>query len=218
MALVYDRTGFKTFATLEQYYTDTGLNTGVVKPNDPGDPDYIAPIYDTVACPLPVYYSFERSGIFIRSNCGTDYTGGPQTYTVSAGSYTATTQAAADALAQLDVDTWGQNWVDGYGIGGMGYAQAGTCLYTGGSLPYYSYDVRLEEISLDSICGQYITNVFSDSDSFVTGITLYWDPGLVNPVQSALFVSEISQGIIFEMDMVSGVVGFTTGTSCPIPT
>jgi hypothetical protein len=44
--------GYKAWTTLEQYRTDTGELTGVTKPNDPSDPDYVAPILDTDSCPL----------------------------------------------------------------------------------------------------------------------------------------------------------------------
>lgn len=73
------------------------------------------------------WYSIAKSGTFTRSNCGTDYTGGSSTYTVAAGSYSSTTsQAAADQLAQDDVNTYGLNRVNGGG-GGAGTATAGTC-------------------------------------------------------------------------------------------
>lgn len=47
-------TGRLIYANLEQVYNDTGLPTGVAdKPNTPDDPDYVAPIEDTIDCPLP---------------------------------------------------------------------------------------------------------------------------------------------------------------------
>lgn len=46
-------TGYKAWTTLEEYYLDSGQPTGNTKPNDPADPDYVAPVYDTVTCPLP---------------------------------------------------------------------------------------------------------------------------------------------------------------------
>ena len=45
-------TGRKIFTNLIEVFADTGLPTGNVKPNTPGDPDYIAPIEDLIACPL----------------------------------------------------------------------------------------------------------------------------------------------------------------------
>lgn len=62
-----------------------------------------------------------KSGTFTRTSCAAGYWGGQVTYTVPANKYYATTQAAADALAQQDVD-WN----------GPGYAnQNGSCN------PYY---------------------------------------------------------------------------------
>lgn len=46
-------TGYKGYATLEQYYVDNGVATGVTKPNNFDDPDYIAPVLDLSYCPLP---------------------------------------------------------------------------------------------------------------------------------------------------------------------
>lgn len=46
-------TGYKGYATLEQYYVDNGVATGVTKPNNFGDSDYIAPVLDLSYCPIP---------------------------------------------------------------------------------------------------------------------------------------------------------------------
>lgn len=43
--------GYKVFTLLIEYSTLTGLPTGRQKPNVPGDPNYIEPVFDTVACP-----------------------------------------------------------------------------------------------------------------------------------------------------------------------
>lgn len=48
-------TGYKAFLNLAQYYVDSGEETGVLKPNDPLDPDYIAPFIDLAFCPLPSF-------------------------------------------------------------------------------------------------------------------------------------------------------------------
>lgn len=47
-------TGQKTYGMLEQYYLDNGVATGVTKANTSTDPDYVAPVTDTTACPVPV--------------------------------------------------------------------------------------------------------------------------------------------------------------------
>lgn len=48
-----ENTGQKGFAILIQMSTLTGQPTGVTKPNIPSDPDYIPPVTDLDACPLP---------------------------------------------------------------------------------------------------------------------------------------------------------------------
>lgn len=46
-------TGMQGWTVLEQYYLDDNTLTGVEKPNSPSDPDYVAPVTNTTACPLP---------------------------------------------------------------------------------------------------------------------------------------------------------------------
>ena len=54
------------------------------------------------------YGNTAKSGTFTRNNCGTGGVGGQVTYTVAANTYYATSQAAADALAQQDIEQKGQ--------------------------------------------------------------------------------------------------------------
>lgn len=49
--LIGGNTGFKGYATLEQYNTTTNAPTGTTKPNDPDDPDYIPPFAEGTTCP-----------------------------------------------------------------------------------------------------------------------------------------------------------------------
>ncbi|MFH7023651.1 DUF5977 domain-containing protein, partial [Flavobacterium sp. FlaQc-50] len=70
-----------------------------------------------------------KSGSFTKNNCGVGGTGSVVIYTVAAGKYTASTQAAADALAQDDVNKNGQ-----------AYANAGTngsCTYKSTKSSYF---------------------------------------------------------------------------------
>jgi hypothetical protein len=68
------------------------------------------------------YYNTAKSGSFTRNNCGTGYTGGTVTYTVAAGAYgSLVSQAAADSLAQNDVNSNGQAYAN----------TNGTCTATG---------------------------------------------------------------------------------------
>lgn len=45
-------TGIKVVLTLQQVDDNTGIPTGLTKPNIIGDPDYIAPYLDLVDCPI----------------------------------------------------------------------------------------------------------------------------------------------------------------------
>lgn len=45
-----NKTGYANVATLQQYYTNTGLPTGTTKSNTPSDPDYQVDYLDTTMC------------------------------------------------------------------------------------------------------------------------------------------------------------------------
>lgn len=47
-----DNTGYKSYSTLEQFYTVTTDLTGTQKPNINSDPDYISPIVNLTECPI----------------------------------------------------------------------------------------------------------------------------------------------------------------------
>lgn len=56
--LVGGNTGYKGYADLEEYNTVTNAATGTTKTNVDSDPDYIAPVFDTITCPAgPDYLS-----------------------------------------------------------------------------------------------------------------------------------------------------------------
>lgn len=59
-----------------------------------------------------VYGNDERTQVFTRNNCGPGFIGSNVPYTVPANRYTALNQAAADALAQADIDANGQNYAN----------------------------------------------------------------------------------------------------------
>jgi hypothetical protein len=96
-------TGYKSFANLELYYVDDGSSTGQpTKPNVVTDPDYIAPVLDTVTCaPSPRYYSVEKKLSAKRNNCGSGYSGSTVTLTSPPNQFFSTTNQA-DANAQAD--------------------------------------------------------------------------------------------------------------------
>ncbi len=68
------------------------------------------------SCSPKVYVNDQKSGFFIRSNCGTGYTGGGKAYVVLQGKYSSTIgQAYVNQLAQNDVDANGQAYADQFG-------------------------------------------------------------------------------------------------------
>jgi YD repeat-containing protein len=66
----------------------------------------------TTSCILKIFTNAPLSRTYTRNNCGAGYTGSNVTYTVPAGKYSATTQAAADQLAATDTATNGQNYAN----------------------------------------------------------------------------------------------------------
>ncbi|MBV7533765.1 hypothetical protein [Chitinophaga sp. sic0106] len=82
-------TGKKHFALLVQYSATTGLPTGVLKPNVPGDPDYVEPVVDGVACPFTPIQDTQ----FVINNYTSREQAGPVTYEVITGANMGTLQA-----------------------------------------------------------------------------------------------------------------------------
>lgn len=63
------------------------------------------------------YYNVAKNQTFTRNNCGSGYIGGSYTYTVPAGKYSSMiSQADADAQAQTDINSNGQNMTNANGV------------------------------------------------------------------------------------------------------
>ncbi|WP_295796483.1 DUF5977 domain-containing protein [Mucilaginibacter sp.] len=65
--------------------------------------------------PVGQFGNSQRSQAFTRNNCGTGSTGSSVTYTVIQNTYAGSTQAAADAQAQTDINNNGQNYANSHG-------------------------------------------------------------------------------------------------------
>lgn len=155
-------TGYKSFANLELYYIDDGSSTGQpTKPNVVTDPDYIAPVLDTVNCaPSTRYYSVEKKLSAKKNNCGSGYSGSTVTLTSLPNQFFSDTSlphanAQADAWLAANVQTYANNagtcevtYVPpvGSGSGGGGCFVEGTLI----SLPDGSRKA-IEELQLDQL-------------------------------------------------------------------
>lgn len=99
-------TGYKSFETLEKYFTDDGSSTGETKPNVVTDPDYIAPVQDFAECPsTDRYYNTIQTKTVTKKNCGTGYTGSSVTLTAYPNQFFSNeslTDANDKALAWLE--------------------------------------------------------------------------------------------------------------------
>jgi len=78
----------------------------------------------------------------------------------------------------------------------------------------YTYNVRLDETSLSNVCFQPFTTVYSLSPEFTEGITLYFDLGLTSVVSGYIYVDFIGTGIVYNLNIGTGVVGSNTGLDC----
>lgn len=117
------RTGLLEFAKLTKVYSDDSspFKPYTVKGNFQGDPDYIAPIWDSTiivgSTPNPSA-EISRLGKFKRTNCAAGHVGGPATITVPAGAFGGESPGDADALAEARFDS----------LDTQAYAQSnGTC-------------------------------------------------------------------------------------------
>ena len=61
------------------------------------------------------FYNVAKSGNFTKNNCGSNAVGSFETFTVAAGSYSASSQEAADNLAQDRVNSYGQIYANEVG-------------------------------------------------------------------------------------------------------
>ncbi|MCV9928116.1 DUF5977 domain-containing protein [Flavobacterium sp. LS1R49] len=95
-------TGYKSFASLELYYIDDNSYAGTTKTNITTDPDYIAPILDTVTCtPSPRYYNTVRTLTKTKNNCSSGEIGSAVTLTANAKLFVSEI-SVDDANAQAD--------------------------------------------------------------------------------------------------------------------
>lgn len=100
------------------------------KPNVSSDPNYIAPVTDTISCPVTTpfearwvvdqtsayceqteaqeFWNEEQSEIFYNEGCTSEETPEPYNYIVPYGTYSASTQLAANQLALNDIAENGQ--------------------------------------------------------------------------------------------------------------
>lgn len=89
-------------ATFQRYTNRQRLSDGYVEANtqnDTGLGPFIAPIESSDGCPLPLFSNREQTQFF-KNDCTVAGAGDEVTYTVAAGTYTATTQFAADSAAR----------------------------------------------------------------------------------------------------------------------
>jgi len=101
-------TGYKSFTTLERYYTDNNSPTGETKLNAVSDPDYIAPFLDAENCPPSTrYYNTQQIKTVQKNNCSTGYSGSNVTLTAFANQFVSNeslAEANNQAIAWLDAN------------------------------------------------------------------------------------------------------------------
>lgn len=183
-------TGYKGYSEIEEYYLGEGeVATGVRKPNDVGDPDYIAPVEDTDTCPVGITYTAVRTRVFFKNNCSpsTPITN-PVQFTKS---YQSTiSQADADSIAASDPN---------FNSEGQAFANSvGTCSIDTGALqafvafyrPMSACDTRGQYSTM--ICGtqqdyDYLTTIVSEVDQ-ETGIYFYRDTTGLVPIDEGWYM------------------------------
>ncbi len=125
-------------------------------------------------CTQTTFWNTQRSQSFTKNDCGAGFHGTSPTYTVPAHTYSGSTQMAADALAQADIDANGQS-----------YANAvGSCLHDAN---YWYFNFNQTAIDATGIVGtisqkraisvpsiQTLNSITIDSDwSTVSGFDIY---------------------------------------------
>lgn len=82
--------------------------------------------------------------------------------------------------------------------------------------PYAPLQARYSAF-LSNLCSRPIHLIHINAgDTFGTGTTVYTDPTLLSPLTGTRFIVEISEGIIYNIDFDTGVIGSPTGNLCGV--
>jgi hypothetical protein len=109
-------TGYKGYANLEWYYVGDGAATGITKPNAAGQADYIAPVYDTVTCPV-FYINLDYYGAnidFLSQYIYFNITSNYPSYTYSSDSGWLTVSGGSGGSGQVTLRATKNTGVDRY--------------------------------------------------------------------------------------------------------
>jgi hypothetical protein len=138
-------------------------------------PDLLVPAPGT-------YYNVAKSGLFVKNNCGTGYTGSAVTYQVPLGKYLSTiSQVDADQRAEYDINTNGQGYAN----------QNGTC--TANAPTIYT---RLEFENISNVVYGNIQNFIGD-----LFIRFYSDPNCTVPFTlTGNMDVKLNDHLIFDID------------------
>jgi Family of unknown function (DUF5977) len=120
------------------------------------------------------FLNVQASKVFAKNNC-TSGSGSMLTYTVYANSYNATSQAAADALAQNDINTNGQNFANRNGVCNVGndvQVYAGGLNVSQGAMPGVSFEVPgTGQIVVSATITSSLGNMYVPSASYTVVMT-----------------------------------------------
>jgi hypothetical protein len=78
----------------------------------------------------------------------------------------------------------------------------------------YTYSVKLDADSIANVCDQTPVTVYSTSNAFVPGAPLYSSVSPFVILSGYIYVSDVADGIIYNLDSVTGIVGSDTGSDC----
>ncbi|NWK99583.1 hypothetical protein DM790_01975 [Flavobacterium collinsii] len=152
-----------------------------------------------------------RSGSFTRNNCGSGGTGGEKTYTVPAGQYTSTeSQAAADAMADQDVNNNGQAYANAngsctfYSTAQSGWFTKNNCSSGGyGSNVYYTQNASI------------VSSQISQADADASGYSKFISDGqaYANANGYCTYYSSAQSASFTKNDCAAGGIGSSVSYS-----
>lgn len=163
----------------------------------------------TVGQPITIYQNSEQSQMFIKNDCAFNQSGNSVTYTVLANTYQSTvSQAAADQLAIIDINSNGQNYAN----------TNGTCTIIQSQFQVTQGDCS-ENLSNSTWVNVYLDGVLG------TGTTVYTDSALTIPYNGLplgpSFRFRTSNGLIFDSTHkieVNGLISASLQCSYNTPT
>ncbi|MBV7533767.1 hypothetical protein [Chitinophaga sp. sic0106] len=190
-----DNTGKLVFQWLEQIDANTGLPTGLRKPNDPADADYVPPTWNYEACPLPyVWVPIDGYCEAASFYCAPGYTlSADEKHCNKTGTATAVAPATPYKTVGVSNDQFWSNYAYLYSLGTYTPTGGGSASYIGYMDNFWTNVNATATDGPMNRCGLWVDNNNDGNADVVTGKWMGFVATLDVPADETVFVG-ISAG------------------------